>query len=283
MEDLIIANPEKYLQEPNLKLISRQYRIGSYRFDLLFEDRHHGKLIVEIQRGTLDRNHTYKILDYYDEYKKRNPSKFIDLMIVANKITRERRDRLKSYGITFFEIPEIVFLDDPNLKNREQTGIQIDIAQQDRADFQNAFNKLLQLEEWKNECTKKTELTLHRKQQLAEILKQYSGTKIPFVHFEQSKINDPKLRNSQIYPVICAYHMGFFNISNDSISLTPRYAKEFHQLFPELAKINELPQNLNKKLLSIIRQQQPDALYLKFIDTDQKINFIETIHSLLSL
>jgi RecB family endonuclease NucS len=89
MEDLIIKNPQKYLNEPDLKLVSRQYSIGTYRFDLLFQDRHNGKVIVEIQRGTLDRNHTYKILDYFDEYKNRNPSTFIDLIIVANKITQE--------------------------------------------------------------------------------------------------------------------------------------------------------------------------------------------------
>lgn len=113
MEDLIILNPEKYLNEHDLKLISRQYSIGNYRFDLLFEDRHKGKLIVEIQRGTLDRNHVYKILDYYDEYKSRNPIEFIDLMIVANNIPKERKDRLNSYGISFIEIPESFFLEDP--------------------------------------------------------------------------------------------------------------------------------------------------------------------------
>ncbi len=75
--------------------------------------------------------------------------------------------------------------------------------------------------------------------------------------------------------------MGFFDIFNDSISLTASYAKEFQQLFPELAKMEGTPTPHGKKLLSIIRQQQPEALYLKFVDTDEKINFIETIHSLL--
>lgn len=112
MEDLIIENPQKYLDEPELKLISRQYSIGNYRFDLLFEDRHGARLIVEIQRGTLDRNHTYKIFDYFDEYKTKNPHEFIDLMIVANKITRERRNRLISHGVSFKEIPEAIFLED---------------------------------------------------------------------------------------------------------------------------------------------------------------------------
>ena len=114
MEDLIIKNPQRYLNEPGLELISRQYSIGSYRFDLLFEDRHGGKLIVEIQRGTLDRNHTYKVLDYYDEYKTKNPCDFIELMLVANKITRERRSRLQSHGISYKEISEAIFLEDLN-------------------------------------------------------------------------------------------------------------------------------------------------------------------------
>jgi RecB family endonuclease NucS len=73
MENAIISDPEKYIGEKGLKLISRQFRIGKYIFDLLFEDRHGGKLIVELQKGTLDREHTYKILDYYDEYREAYP------------------------------------------------------------------------------------------------------------------------------------------------------------------------------------------------------------------
>lgn len=110
MEDAIAADPQKYLQEERLELVARQYRIGSYIFDLLFRDRHGAKLIVELQRGTLDRNHTYKILDYHDEYKEQHPDEFVDLMVVANKIPRERQRRLTSYGIEFREIPESAFL-----------------------------------------------------------------------------------------------------------------------------------------------------------------------------
>jgi len=108
MEYIIATNPEKYI-EPGLSLIARQYSIGSYRFDLLFEDRHGAKLIVELQKGALDRNHTYKILDYYDEFKERQPHEFIDIMIIANKIPRERQRRLTSYGISFKEIGAIEF------------------------------------------------------------------------------------------------------------------------------------------------------------------------------
>lgn len=109
MENAIIDNPERYIGEKGLKLICQQYRIGNYIFDLLYEDRHGSKLIVEIQRGTLDRNHTYKILDYYDEYKESNPHEFVELMVIANKITDERKRRLNSWGVTWKEIPTASF------------------------------------------------------------------------------------------------------------------------------------------------------------------------------
>ena len=112
MENAICSEPDRYLDESGLKLIARQYRIGNYIFDLLFEDRHGTKLIIEIQKGTLDRNHTYKIMDYYHEYKEAKPKEYIELMVVANKIPDERKRRLSNWGITFKEIPEDIFISD---------------------------------------------------------------------------------------------------------------------------------------------------------------------------
>lgn len=144
MEDAVAADPEKFIGEHGLKLTARQYRIDNYRFDLLFEDRHGGKLIVELQKGTLDRNHTYKILDYYDAYKEKRPNEFIDLMVIANKITRERRVRLQSYGIEFKEIPLSDFQDfadsqhdeklENNIQNNEfaKSDLNIEINQNKR-------------------------------------------------------------------------------------------------------------------------------------------------------
>lgn len=57
MEEAICKDPEKYLGEKGLRLIARQYSISIYRFDLLFEDRHGKRLIVEIQKGKLNREH----------------------------------------------------------------------------------------------------------------------------------------------------------------------------------------------------------------------------------
>jgi hypothetical protein len=111
MEDKIAEDPEKYLGEKGLRLVARQYPIGEYRLDLIFEDRRGAKLIVELQRGKLDRAHTYKIMDYYDEYKEAHPRETVELMIIANHIPKERKARLSSHGISFREIPEIDFID----------------------------------------------------------------------------------------------------------------------------------------------------------------------------
>jgi hypothetical protein len=111
LEDLIVRFPEYYLKESGLVFISRQFRIGKYIFDLLFHDRQGAKLIVELQRGILDRDHCYKIFDYLDEYKLKFPKDFIDIIIVANEITSERKKMLTAKGIKYFEIPEKEFLD----------------------------------------------------------------------------------------------------------------------------------------------------------------------------
>lgn len=121
MEDAIVNNPEKFINENGLRLLARQYRVGSYIFDLLFEDRHGGKLIVEIQKGTLDRTHTYKILDYYHEYKEKNPRYFIDVMVIANIIPPERKRRLNDLGVDYKEVSESIFIIDQS-ENSEKTS-----------------------------------------------------------------------------------------------------------------------------------------------------------------
>lgn len=184
MEDLIIENPQKYLNEPDLELLSRQYTIGSYRFDLLFQDRHNGKIIVEIQRGTLDRIHTYKILDYFDEYKNRNPNNFIDLIIIANKITRERRDRLNSYGISFFEIPESTFLADPNWtirkENQKQNGVSYVSESKGEMILSNNNNIEKDSSKIANKIrtlfAKQTDEKLRRKEIIDKVIEVYPGT-----------------------------------------------------------------------------------------------------------
>jgi RecB family endonuclease NucS len=131
MEDGIVVDPEKFLGEPGLKLLARQYRVGPYIFDLLFEDRHGAKLIVELQHGTLDRDHTYKILDYYEGYKYKRPNEFIEVMLVANRFTYERRLRLSDKGIAWREIPEDKFFS-TILQERCKMDSSIDINKNER-------------------------------------------------------------------------------------------------------------------------------------------------------
>jgi hypothetical protein len=84
--------------------------ISIHRFDLLFEDRHGQKLIVELQKGTLDREHHHKIQDYYEEYKVNHPKEFVDLMVIANRIPYERRRKLSYLGVEYREISESEFI-----------------------------------------------------------------------------------------------------------------------------------------------------------------------------
>jgi len=128
MEDRIAEDPDAFLSERGLSLVARQLRVGPYIFDLLFEDRHGGRLIVELQKGTLDRNHTYKILDYYDEYRERNPTKFIEVMIIANQIPVERKKRLQALGVEFREIPEHCFQIDSS-PDSENDDVQVRVGE----------------------------------------------------------------------------------------------------------------------------------------------------------
>ena len=117
MEDAIVRDPGRYLGEDGLQLVERQYRVGGYIFDLLFADRHGAKLIVEIQKGALDRAHTYKILDYYHGFREQHPEEFIELMVVANQISDERKRRLRDWGVEFREVPETEFVSGKHADN----------------------------------------------------------------------------------------------------------------------------------------------------------------------
>ncbi len=133
MENAIVLDPTKYIGEDGLRLIARQYSIGSYRFDLLFEDRHGGKLIVELQCGILDRIHMFKILDYCDEFRDHHPSEFVEPMVIANIIPPERKRRMSHDGIPFREIPETEFIG--AILPKDSNSIQELITRQEQSSF----------------------------------------------------------------------------------------------------------------------------------------------------
>lgn len=205
MEDAIVNNPEMYINEKGLKLLARQYKIGSYIFDLLFEDRHGGKLIVELQRGTLDRTHTYKILDYYHEYKEKNPQDFIDVMVIANIVPPERKRRLRDLAIDYREIPVNVFVesdfeiskDEPKSILQPNQNIIEEMNSDDKKtrfrhfikDLHEAFNdELSNANDWTIGGKKLTLSARHNPTEI--ILKEKFKVQIWVARLDYSKIND---------------------------------------------------------------------------------------------
>lgn len=106
MEDAIVAEPEFFLKRGGLELLSRQYVIGNFRFDLLFRDRLGRVIIVEIQKGTLDRNHSFKIVDYYNRYQNEHPDEKVEVVVVANEIPVDRKQFFDKFQICYSEVSD---------------------------------------------------------------------------------------------------------------------------------------------------------------------------------
>ena len=67
------------------------------------------------------------------------------------------------------------------------------------------FEKYLKRDYWNTQQT----FTIYRQEQLADILKQYDGEKIPFTHFTSEIDIDS---NKCVYPIVLAYHFGILKI-----------------------------------------------------------------------
>jgi tetratricopeptide (TPR) repeat protein len=140
MEYLVAKYPEHFI-EKGLTLIGRQICFGQNRLDILFQDRKDAKLIVELQKGTLDRKHLYRMLDYYDDFKRHNPNDEIELLIIANEITLERKEKLYKRDIEFKEIPMSAFISVakqmneyknlPSSSNKDSTSTDIETKDND--------------------------------------------------------------------------------------------------------------------------------------------------------
>jgi hypothetical protein len=104
MEDAIVSDPRRFLKIYGLKILSRQHKIGNFIFDLMYEDQGGNKLIVEIQKGVLDRNHAFKIVDYAVKYQNENPTETVSTLVVANKILPGRKQFLDKFDVRHLEI-----------------------------------------------------------------------------------------------------------------------------------------------------------------------------------
>jgi hypothetical protein len=78
------------------------------------------------------------------------------------------------------------------------------------------LEKLLKIRLWQAECKK---LTLHRQEQLAKILSKYDQISLPICHFTQQHLRNPKLRNEDAYPAVCALLCGVLERCIDRLRL----------------------------------------------------------------
>jgi len=101
LEDIICRYPD--LIENGLSFKGRQVTVNGKRVDVLFEDRHGQKLIVEIKKGTVLRTHVGQLLDYEGDFVSTdNPD--VRVMLVGNRVPENLRRSLNHHGFEWKEL-----------------------------------------------------------------------------------------------------------------------------------------------------------------------------------
>lgn len=101
-ENVLHRYPE--LIEEGLKFSGRQVNVGGKYVDLLFEDRFGQKLIVELKKGIIKREHVAQLLDYEGYFLSAdNPN--IRVMLIGNRVPPNLRNSLDHHGFEWKEIP----------------------------------------------------------------------------------------------------------------------------------------------------------------------------------
>src|SRR5579871_2718222 len=103
MEDLLWGYPDQFLGEP-LKQFRRQPRTEIGRPDLIFETRVGQLLVVEIKKGTAEREVIGQVYDYFGALKQEFPLRSVELMVIAGDVPKERRIALEHLHIGWREI-----------------------------------------------------------------------------------------------------------------------------------------------------------------------------------
>jgi hypothetical protein len=104
IENLIAQHPGDIFPGEELTLIGQQIVVEGRRLDLLFEDKHKRKIIVEIKRGILTREASGQIAEYYGLLKNANQAENYELVLCANIIPKERKTFLETIGIECKEL-----------------------------------------------------------------------------------------------------------------------------------------------------------------------------------
>ena len=108
IENLIAAHPDDIFPGEGFRLIGQQVMAGGRRLDILFEDRHQRRVIVEVKRGILSREASGQIGEYYGLLKTDDPDGNYELILCANVIPKERRTFLETIGIIDIRISNAI-------------------------------------------------------------------------------------------------------------------------------------------------------------------------------
>jgi hypothetical protein len=130
--ELLIENfPDSFFEEKLEFVDEPLYRNKLYIPDSLFLDSNGDYVVVEIQKGRLDRTHAYKILEYRDLIEKRSKTKGIEkrvrmmVILVGDLAGIDRREFLNKYGIELLLISinkvEEVILKLLSIKDKDDT------------------------------------------------------------------------------------------------------------------------------------------------------------------
>lgn len=91
------------LIEDGLRLLGRQVGLGRKHLDLLFEDRHGQRLIVELKKGPILRDHVAQVMDYEGHFlSPDDPTTRV--MLIGNRVPENFRRSLNHHGVEWREI-----------------------------------------------------------------------------------------------------------------------------------------------------------------------------------
>jgi P4 family phage/plasmid primase-like protien len=109
MEDLIAAYPKEFFPRKDLVFKDRQGSFsGVGRFDLLFEDEHHTKVLMELKAVPAKYEHADQLGKYQTALEQRGEGNVV-MWLVAPLIPKPVRDCLDRIGIEYTEIHEAEF------------------------------------------------------------------------------------------------------------------------------------------------------------------------------
>lgn len=78
IENLIARHPDEFFPNSGFTLIGQQVKLDKCRADIIFEDKHKRKIIVEVKRGILSRDASEQVMEYYGLLRKQSPDDIVE-------------------------------------------------------------------------------------------------------------------------------------------------------------------------------------------------------------